>query len=211
MLLPDLKGFSDIQRLLERPGEEIHCLDLAERLPSEHGGDEVLDDRARAALKARIRDLQEEIAEAEDRNDIGRTERLRAEFDTLVETLSQALGLGGRSRRLGSLAERARTTVTWRIRHAVQADRGRASRARPALRAQPAHRHLLQLQPRARGGVAARPGAGRLGRAPRLTAAPSPVRASSGPAPRPHVVRPDLTPSPADAAKAVRRRARRGP
>lgn len=120
VLLPDLKGFSDIQRLLERPGEEIHCLDLAERLPFEHGGDEVLDDRARATIKARIRDLQEGIAEAEDRNDIGRTERLRAEFDTLVETLSRALGLGGRSRRLGSLAERARTTVTWRIRHAVR-------------------------------------------------------------------------------------------
>ena len=120
VLLPDLKGFGDIQRLLERPGEEIHCLDLAERLPSAHGGDEMLDDRARAAIKARIRDLQEEIAEAEDRNDIGRTERLRAEFDTLVETLSQALGLGGRSRRLGSLAERARTTVTWRIRHAMR-------------------------------------------------------------------------------------------
>jgi TolB-like protein/Tfp pilus assembly protein PilF len=120
VLLPDLKGFSDIQRLLERPGEEIHCLDLAERVPSMHGGDEMLDDRARAAIKARIRDLQEEIADADDRNDIGRAERLRAEFETLVETLSRALGLGGRSRRLGSLAERARTTVTWRIRHAIR-------------------------------------------------------------------------------------------
>ena len=119
-LLPDLKGFSDIRGLLERPGEEIHCLDLAKRLPSEHGGDAVLDDRARATIKARLRDLQEEIAEAEDRNDIGRTEHLRAEFDTLIETMSRALGLGGRSRRLGSLAERARTTVTWRIRHAAR-------------------------------------------------------------------------------------------
>ena len=120
VLLPDLKGFGDIQRLLARSGEEIHCLDLAERVPSDHGGDEVLDDKARAAIKARLRDLQDEIAEAEDHNDIGRTERLRAEFETLVETLSRALGLGGRSRRLGSLAERARTTVTWRIRHAVR-------------------------------------------------------------------------------------------
>ena len=31
VLLPDLKGFGDIQRLLARSGEEIHCLDLAER------------------------------------------------------------------------------------------------------------------------------------------------------------------------------------
>jgi hypothetical protein len=128
-LLPDLKGFVDIRGLLERPGEEIHCLDLAQRLPSEHGGDEVLDDRARAEIKARLRDLQEEIADAEDRNDIGRTERLRGEFDTLLETLSRALGLGSRRRRLGSLAERARTTVTWRIRHAVR----RIEAAHPAL------------------------------------------------------------------------------
>jgi TolB-like protein len=119
-LLPDLKGLSDIRRLLERPGDEIHCVDLAERLPNEHGGDQVLDDTARAAIKARIRDLQEEIGDAEDHNDLGRAERLREEFDTLVETLSSALGLGGRSRRLGSLAERARTTVTWRIRHALK-------------------------------------------------------------------------------------------
>jgi TolB-like protein/tetratricopeptide (TPR) repeat protein len=119
-MLPDLKGLADIHRLLERPGEEVHCLDLAERLPAEHGGDAVLDDAARAALKARIRDLQEDLAEAEEGNDIGRAERLRAEFDALVEALSRALGLGGRSRRLGSLAERARSTVTWRIRHAVR-------------------------------------------------------------------------------------------
>ena len=64
-------------RLLEWPGEEVHCLDLAERLPPAHAGDEMLDLTARASLKARIRDLQEEIAEAEDRNDIGRTELLR--------------------------------------------------------------------------------------------------------------------------------------
>lgn len=119
VLLADLKGLHDIRRLLERPGEEIHCLDLAER--EDYGyGDEVLDDQARQALKMRIRDLQEELAEAEDMNDIGRAERLRTEMDRLVETLSRALGLGGRDRRLGSLSERARTTVTWRIRHAVR-------------------------------------------------------------------------------------------
>jgi TolB-like protein len=127
--LPAMKGLADIQRLLARPGEEIHCLDLAERGDAELGADAVLDDTARAQLKARIRDLQEEIGEAEDRNDIGRTERLRAEFDTLVETFAAAVGLGGRSRRLGNLAERARSAVTWRIRHAQR----RIAAAHPAL------------------------------------------------------------------------------
>ncbi len=119
-ILPDLKGLHDIRRLLERPGEEIHCLDLAERSETTYGADAALDAPARAALKARIRGLQEELAEAEDRNDIGRAARAREEMDRLIETLSRALGLGGRGRRLGDLAERARTTVTWRIRYALR-------------------------------------------------------------------------------------------
>src|SRR5690606_1069373 len=53
-------------------------------------------------------------------NDLARAQRARAELDPLVETLARALGLGGRSRRLGSLTERARSTVTARIRHAIR-------------------------------------------------------------------------------------------
>ncbi len=127
--LPDLKGLHDLRRLLERPGEEVHCLDLAERSETTYGADAALDDRARAQLKARIRDLGEELAEAEDMNDIGRAERARAEMDALVESLSRALGLGGRGRRVGDLAERARTTVTWRLRYAVR----KVEAAHPAL------------------------------------------------------------------------------
>jgi TolB-like protein len=127
-ILPDLKGLHDIRRLLERPGEEMHCLDLAER-EAEGPGDAVLDEKARTALRTRIRDLQEDLAGAEDMNDIGRAERLRIEMDTLVETLSRALGLGGRGRRLGDLSEKARTAVTWRIRHAQR----RIESAHPAL------------------------------------------------------------------------------
>lgn len=119
-VLPDLKGIRDIRRLLDQPGEEIHCLDLAGRGADADQGDSVLDDRARHELHARIRDLQEELAEAEDHQDLGRAERARAELDQLVDTLSRALDLRGRPRRLGSLTERARTTVTWRIRHAVR-------------------------------------------------------------------------------------------
>jgi len=118
--LPDMKGLRDIQRLIERAGEEIHCLDLAERGEDSYGGDVMLDDKARTALKRRIRDLQEELAEAQDMNDLGQAARLRGELDQLIDTLASALGLGGRSRRIGSLAERARTTVTWRIRHALR-------------------------------------------------------------------------------------------
>ena len=119
VILPDLKGLHDIRRLMESSGQEIHCLDLDERIVEAPGGT-VLDERARAALKARLRDLQEDLAEAEDANDIGRAERLRAEMDAILDALAAALGLGGRGRKLGDSGEKARTAVTWRIRHALR-------------------------------------------------------------------------------------------
>lgn len=129
VVIPNLKGMHDIRRLLETPGGEIHCLDLSEREAEVPGGDAMLDEKARNALKTRIRDLQEEIVEAEDRNDIGRAEVLRTEMDGILAVLSAALGLGGRRRKLGDLAEKARTAVTWRIRHALR----RIETAHPAL------------------------------------------------------------------------------
>jgi len=114
------KGFSDLVRLLERPGIEVHCLELADR-PAETAGDAPqLDDRARREIQARVRELQHEIDDAEAANDRARAERGREELDQIVELLSGALGLGGRSRALGSPAERARSAVTWRIRSAIK-------------------------------------------------------------------------------------------
>jgi TolB-like protein/Tfp pilus assembly protein PilF len=119
-VLPDLKGLHDIRRLLSLPGEPLHCLDLAERAGDLFTGDEVLDEKARGLLAERIRSLQEDLDEAETMGDIGRAEKARSEMDALIEQLGRALGLGGRGRRLGDAAERARTTVTWRIRHAIK-------------------------------------------------------------------------------------------
>ena len=114
------KGFLDLAQLLARPGMELHCLELADR-PAETGGDvPVLDERARRELKARVRELQQEIDEADAGHDVGRAERAREELDQLVEHLSGALGLGGRARPLGSAAERARSAVTWRIRNSIK-------------------------------------------------------------------------------------------
>ena len=89
--------------------------------PLKPGGDaEILDDRARREYRARLVELQRELDEAERDGDLARTGRAREEMDALVETLSGALGLGGRSRALGSGAERARSAVTWRIRSAIK-------------------------------------------------------------------------------------------
>jgi hypothetical protein len=118
--LTEAKGFHDLTELLARPDARVHCLELAGRSAEPRGDDPVLDARARREVASRARELQEEIDEADTLNDRGRAERAREELDRVVTALSGALGLGGRARRLGSAAERARTAVTWRIRNAIR-------------------------------------------------------------------------------------------
>ena len=93
------------------------------------GADPVLDDRARAAYRTRLARLDEELAEADTHYDIERSARLAAERDALIDELTYAAGLGGRRRRMGDVTERARTTVTARIRDAI----GRIERVHPEL------------------------------------------------------------------------------
>ncbi len=88
-----------------------------------------MDDRARREYRTRIRELQGEIDDARAANDPPRAERAEAELDALVQQLSAAFGLSGRARQSGSAVERARSTVTWRIRAAVK----RLAEAHPEL------------------------------------------------------------------------------
>ncbi|MDX1649157.1 MAG: hypothetical protein R3263_04815, partial [Myxococcota bacterium] len=127
--LAELKGFRDLARLLAEPGRRIHAIELADHVAPAHDEEPVLDARARREAEGRIRALQEELEAAERDHDLGRAERVRAELDALVDELARSLGLGGRSRRLGSAGERARTAVTWRIRSAMR----RLADAHPAL------------------------------------------------------------------------------
>jgi hypothetical protein len=125
--VPDSKGMADLAAVLARPGREVHVLDLVEAgggppaAAAEAGTGPVLDARARAAYKARLAELEEDIAAAEADADRGRAERLRAERDFLAVELGAALGLAGRSRTGGDRAERARKAVTMRIGTAVKA------------------------------------------------------------------------------------------
>ena len=68
-MVPAVKGMADLARLLAHPDAEVHVLDLvgptAGAVPRQgHLGD-VLDDRARAAYRQRLHDLDERIADAE--------------------------------------------------------------------------------------------------------------------------------------------------
>lgn len=134
--LRDLKGLRYLARLLGEPGREFHVLDLvtmesgaADRLgPRSEPGLTVarpsglgplLDAGAKEAYRKRLRDLEEEITEAREKGDPGRAARLEQEHEFLVAELARAMGLGGRDRKAGAPAERARVSVTRAIRAAL--------------------------------------------------------------------------------------------
>lgn len=128
----DAKGLQDLARLVARPGQEHHVLDLlapvaaagpahptgrkreARRVPSDLGP--LIDETARRQYRRRLDELDEDIAEAEARNDRGRAESLAAEREAFVGELVAATGLGGRGRRVGAESERARKAVGTRVR-----------------------------------------------------------------------------------------------
>ncbi len=133
--LKDSKGLRYLARLLREPGRELHALDLVagERpgvrpvrtpepgLASSSPGDmgETLDAQAKAEYRRRLDELEDELDEAQAFGDPERLARAQEERDFLVGELVGAIGLGGRDRRMGSPAERARVSVTRAIRSAL--------------------------------------------------------------------------------------------
>ncbi len=137
LYLNDGRGVRLLALLLERPGVEIHCLDLVAivdgvapaprfvqpgveqrgRAGVQGGAGPRLDDKAKRAYRARIDVLSEQIAEAQARGDENHAGRARAELEFVRRELELAVGLGGRDRsEAGSHAERARVNVTRAIR-----------------------------------------------------------------------------------------------
>ncbi|WP_223736732.1 ATP-binding protein [Streptomyces purpurogeneiscleroticus] len=132
-------GLGYLSRLLKEPGREFLALDLAttgtagrhtgtpvtpvgaESLhfgPGDAGA--ILDDQAKTAYRRRLQELAEELDEAQQHNDTGRSERVRAEADAITEQLAGAVGLGGRDRKAASDSERARLNVTKALKSAVK-------------------------------------------------------------------------------------------
>jgi hypothetical protein len=122
--LRDTRGLQMLARLVAKPHSELHVLDLAagsaEDAPIDVGdAGEVLDARARREYQARLRQLREEIEEAESLGDGERAAAAREEIEQLGSELARAFGLGGRTRRTGAAAERARVNVQRRLKDAI--------------------------------------------------------------------------------------------
>jgi len=90
---------------------------------------ELLDEQAKAAYKARLRELRQELEEAKEFGDIERAAKAEEEIDALGAGLSRGIGLGGRHRRAGSATERARQRAKKNIKTAI----GRITKHDPEL------------------------------------------------------------------------------
>jgi hypothetical protein len=146
-LLRDTKGLQYIAYLLQYPNEEFHVLRLIveiagsqiEAAGSRYGkmsgdqledyslrmsdlGDagEILDTKAKEQYKERLNELREKLAEAERNDDLGRIGRLRDEIEWIENKLSEAYGLGGRSRKAADSHERARQAILAAIKRSMR-------------------------------------------------------------------------------------------
>jgi CheY-like chemotaxis protein len=148
----DVLGLRYVAYLLSAPYRKIHVLDLVavvEGAPEEapkgvlegrereaglrisrlgHAGEQ-LDLKAKADYKRRLEELREELEDARECNDLGRAAKIQNEMEMLTQELRHAIGLEGRDRRAGDVAERARVNVKRAIDAALQ----RISSHHPAL------------------------------------------------------------------------------
>lgn len=121
--VPDLKGLWHLRELVARPHQPVPALALiatsiAEAIPTADTGP-LLDRQALRQYRQRLADLDDELDAAARRGDAKRQAERSAEREALIGELKRATGLGGRQRRSGSPAEKARLNVTRTIRHAI--------------------------------------------------------------------------------------------
>lgn len=80
----------------------------------------MLDAKAKADYKRRLKELQEELEEARRCNDLGRIEKGLREIEFLTHELHKAVGIGGKDRKAASPDERARINVQRAIKAALE-------------------------------------------------------------------------------------------
>jgi tetratricopeptide (TPR) repeat protein len=123
VLVKNTKGMLMLAELLSNPDTDIHVLDLSGAgVAASDTGDAgpALDHKARQEYRQRVTDLQDELEDAAETGDIGRSDAIHEELDFISRELSRAFGLGGRERRPGAAAERARVNVRRRLKDAIE-------------------------------------------------------------------------------------------
>jgi hypothetical protein len=80
----------------------------------------VLDVRAKTEYKRRLKELRQDLEEAERFNDPQRKTETQDEMQAIAAHLAYGVGLGDRDRKTSSNAERARSAITKCIKKAIQ-------------------------------------------------------------------------------------------
>jgi flagellum-specific peptidoglycan hydrolase FlgJ len=113
--------------LLHHPKEEYTPLELLHRV-GEHvslvndgtsEAEEMVDERTKAECQRKWEDLKEQKAVAEQNQDYERVTRLQAEIEAIAHYLTDSTH-DGKSKRFPTDAEKARQSVTHRIRDAIK-------------------------------------------------------------------------------------------
>ncbi|WP_224280438.1 hypothetical protein [Nocardioides lacusdianchii] len=119
--VPASVGMGYLAQLVANPGVEIAATDLvsAHTVREAPSGD-VVDQQAMAAYRARVRELQHELEEADVAGDGARSARAQTELDSLLGELQRATGLGGNTRSFADAHERARVSVHKAISRALR-------------------------------------------------------------------------------------------
>ncbi|WP_346125220.1 hypothetical protein [Micromonospora coerulea] len=132
-VVDDMVGLHHLATLIANPGVGIPAVDLAGA--GRNGAapglapQPVLDEEALRQYRARLRDLTDEIREAEELHHGERVAALRFETDWLLHEVAISTGLGGRPRHFADSSERARVAVGKAIRRALE----RVTAAAPAI------------------------------------------------------------------------------
>ncbi len=123
--LKDSVGLAYLARVLVEPERDIPAVPLLaaragiDPLVASGSSGEVFDAETRTNYENRYRDLQEELAEAQDFNDLGRSERIEKELDQLTTELANATGLGGRIRERSDV-DKVRKSVSMAVSRAIE-------------------------------------------------------------------------------------------
>lgn len=120
--LKDSLGLQDLATLLAHKGEEIHVNELTTGREATVIQQEapVLDEQAIRHYRQRLHEIADEKQEAAQIGDDQDYQRLENEQDVISRTLNEGLGLGGRQRMLNSETEKARKSISARIRSSIK-------------------------------------------------------------------------------------------
>jgi hypothetical protein len=114
------RGMHYLAQLVEKPGVDVHVLELAGSTEADRGdAGELLDAQAFRSYRARLEELRDAADEAQACGDVDRAETLRDEMETIAGEISRATGRGGRARRADSAVDRARSAVQRRVKDAL--------------------------------------------------------------------------------------------